>query len=125
MSRHSAFAKGLWLLAIAVLAVRVGDAHLHICGDGQEQPIALHVADTPGQHHSDEGAHKDRDLDISGPTLIKKAGGLDELTLAPLLAFALVVLLPVIRRIEPLADTAPVVPTPLFSLRPPLRGPPL
>lgn len=124
MSRHSAFARALWLLAIAVLAVRVGDAHLHFCGDGKEQPIALHVADAPGQHHTDEGAHQDRDLDISGPTLVKKVSGLDELTLAPVLAFALVLLLPIVRRIEPLADTAAVVLTPLFSLRPPLRGPP-
>ncbi len=126
MSRHSAFAKTLWLIAIAVLVVRVGDAHLHFCDDGQEQPMALHVADAPGQHHADEGesAHNDRDLDISGPTLFKKVGSLDELAVAPAMSFALVLLLPIVRSIEPIAGTALVVLTPVFSLRPPLRGPP-
>jgi hypothetical protein len=126
MSRHSAFAKGLWLLAIAVLAVRVGDAHLHFCGDGKEERVTLHVADAPGQHHADEGesAHNDRDLDISGPTLLKKVDGLEDSTLAPLLSFAFVLLLPIVRRIEPVANATPVVLTALFFLRPPLRGPP-
>jgi hypothetical protein len=126
MSRHSSFARALWLFAIAVLAVRVGDAHLHLCGDGKEQPIALHVADAPGQHHADEdeSTHKDRDLDISGPTLFKKVAGLDDLSLAPVLASALVLFLPIVRRIEPPSSTTLVVLTPLFALRPPLRGPP-
>src|SRR5688572_18101549 len=126
MTRRSAFAKALWLFAIAVIAVRVGDAHLHFCADGKEQPVALHVADAPGEHHSDEGesTHQDRDLDVSGPTLFKKVAGLDDLTLAPLLASAIVLLLPIVRRIEPLSNAAPLVPAPPFSLRPPLRGPP-
>jgi hypothetical protein len=124
MRRHSAFAKALWLFAIAVLVVRVGDAHLHFCADGKEQRVALHVADAPGQHHEGESTHQDRDLDVSGPTLFKKVAGLDDVTLAPLLASAIVLLLPVVERIEPPSTTAPIVLTPLFSLRPPLRGPP-
>jgi hypothetical protein len=126
MSRPSAFAKALWLLAVAVLVVRVGDAHLHFCADGQEQPIALHVADAPGQHHSDEeqSAHHDRDLDISGPTLFKKVGSVDDVAAAPLVTFALVLLLPVLTRIEPIARAALPPSIPVFALRPPLRGPP-
>ncbi|HKU14326.1 MAG TPA: hypothetical protein VJQ52_08005 [Steroidobacteraceae bacterium] len=126
MLRRSAFAKALWLLAIAVLAVRVGDAHLHFCADGREQAFALHVTDVPGQHHSDEaGNHEDRDLDISGPTFFKKVSGSDEVDLAPAIAIALVLLLPVIRQLAP-ADAATSTPyASTFLLRPPLRGPPL
>lgn len=126
MLRRSAIAKALWLLAIVVLAVRVGDAHLHFCADGQEQALALHVADVPGQHHSDEaGGHDDRDLDVSGPTLLKKAAGSDELDLGPAVAIALLLLLPVVRQIAPGGASTSIPYAPLFLLRPPLRGPPL
>lgn len=126
MLRQSIFGKFLWLLAIAVLVVRVGDAHLHFCADGQEQPMTLHVADVPGEHHADEAtsSHDDRDLDISEPTLFKKVGGLDEMAVAAPVVYALVVLLPVLSRIEPIADVAPVALASVFALRPPLRGPP-
>jgi hypothetical protein len=125
MLRRSAFAKALWLLAIAVLVVRVGDAHLHFCADGQEQRMALHVSDTAGQHHGDEArsGHNDRDVDVSPPAFVKKVGGPDELHLAPVLAFVLLVL-PVVRRLEPAPARVSNVFKPVFLLRPPLRGPP-
>jgi hypothetical protein len=126
MLHRSAIAKALWLLAIVVFAVRVGDAHLHFCADGQEQAVVLHVADAPGQHHASESktGHEDRDLDVSGPTLIKMAAGADELDLAPLVALALVLLLPIVGQLTPrgLATSTPFAA--IFLLRPPLRGPP-
>lgn len=126
MGRRSVFAKCLWVLAIAVLVARVGDAHLHFCADGQEQSMALHMSDAPGPHHADEAGsdHDDRDLDVSGPTFVKKVGGLDELAVAVLFVVALVLLLPILRSIEPIPDIQPLFLKPVFALRPPLRGPP-
>ena len=127
MFRRSTIGNALWIAAIAVLAVRVSGAHLHLCEDGREQPVAVHMLDAPGQHHGDEAEadHKDRDLDISGPALLKKAGDFDDLTLAAVLTFAWVSLEPVAARIEPLVTSHPLPTASLFLLRPPLRGPPL
>ena len=126
MLRRSTIGKVLWIVAIAVLAIRGGDAHLHLCGDGQEQPVALHMLDAPGQHHDQaEAGHNDRDLDVSAPALVKKTGDFDDLTLAAVLTFAWVSLAPVVAQIEPIAAAHPLPITSLFFLRPPLRGPPL
>lgn len=127
MMRRSAFARALWVLAILMVAIRVGDAHLHLCADGQEQRVSLHVADAPGQHHADEAQsdHDDRDLDFSGPTLTKKVGILDDLQLATLPTSTLLQLLPVAKSIAPTVVDRPVTFSLLFVLRPPLRGPPV
>ena len=127
MLRHSVPAKALWLFAILVLVARVGDAHLHFCGDGQEQAVALHTGDPPGQHHQDEAdqGHKDRDLDISGPTLFKKISGFEDVGLAVVATDALFSSLPAPVRIEPSVTYNPIPLASAFLLRPPLRGPPL
>ena len=128
MPRHSFLARTLWLLAIVALAVRVGDAHLHLCADGQEQRMSLHVADAPGQHHADEAnaPHDDQDIEISAPTLFKKSVGADDdFPQALLVALLLILVLPVARRLLPAGDVDGLFFGAPFFLRPPLRGPPL
>jgi len=118
----------LWVLAIALLTMRMADAHLHLCFDGSDRPVSLHVADVPTHHgeHDDSSGHQDQDLDFSSPLLIKKGGGsLDDATIAVLGAYVLAFVLPEIETVTPEFDfsTAPLVS--VFHLRPPLRGPPL
>ena len=115
------------LLCVAVAALRLGGAHLHICLDGHEPPISLHLADS-GIHHIDEpggGAHADEEIAIGADALIKKpAAGLESVVLALLISWLLLGATP--RR----AGWHPIAPTPARArarphLRPPLRGPPL
>lgn len=130
MFRRSKLALGLWILAIALVAVRISGVHLHLCSDGQEAPVSVHILDAPG-HHGDAvqhgiDDHEDRDIDVSlsGAALFKKSDvGAD---LVPLIAFfILLVLLPRVATFLP-RSSAPALPFGHSAyFRPPLRGPPL
>lgn len=110
----------LLLLSLLVVLPRVGGPHLHLCLDGLEPPVTLHLADDAA-HPAGDQVHDDRTVDMGSPVLGKASPpGLDGalLALAVLLLFA----------------ASPVVPRPVRSairfelpppfLRPPLRGPP-
>ncbi len=119
------------LVCVGLLVLRLGDAHLHLCLDGTEPPIAMHLGDS-GVHHTDESAehdtanpeHADRDVAVGADALVKKPTGSIEL---PLLAVLFGLLLFYLARLR---DVLPVyLPPPRLSpvrahLRPPLRGPP-
>lgn len=126
MTRRSPIVKLLWLLAIALLLVRVGDAHLHLCLDGQQYPVAIHVQDAPthqGPEASFDG-HNDIDVDLSIAPWIKKMG-VDEMPIMVFAAVLLVLLLPVLLdAIRPAQLLIPSLPS-VFTLRPPPRGPPV
>jgi len=114
------------MLAVALLLVRVGESHLHLCLDGQEQAVALHVEDTPEHRGTDASTsgHNDRDIDTSNLPWAKKVG-MDELPLLLLVLSILSLLLPAVRNTPPPSRLLiPVVARPA-SLLPPLRGPPL
>jgi hypothetical protein len=126
MVRHSKFAHLLWLLAFALLPVRMANAHLHLCADGMEPPVSLHVKDAPthwGKDHVQEEGHTDKDVDLSS-SFVAKHFAQDDYSPALLDAYVLAILLPIQRQIA--ASSALVVPdlTPVLSLRPPVRGPP-
>lgn len=112
-------------LCIAILVVRVGGAHLHLCLDGQEQTSALHVGSDNLVHDQIESgpAHQDYDVDlISNP--LGKLAKVDFSLIALLLAVTLLLLSG--RRNEPV----PRLPVLLSfhspaRLRPPTCGPPL
>lgn len=126
MLRRSLLARALWMLAIALLLVRVGESHLHLCLDGQEQAVALHMEDTPEHNGADTSAsgHNDRDIDTSNLPWAKKVG-MDELPLLLLASSILALLLPAVRNSPPPSRLLiPAIPRPA-SLLPPLRGPPL
>jgi hypothetical protein len=129
MRRSSPTTRVLLAMAmLALLVVRIGDIHLHLCFDGQEAPASVHVNDASvhhdGEHEPAGEAHADNDVDPFLGTLVKKAD-LDA-------AFALIPLLLVLALLAPPLRTSPLrlftavpVLTSPFSLRPPLRGPPL
>lgn len=115
----------LWVLAIALLPLRVANAHLHLCLDGQAAAVSLHTQDAAS--HFDAGdsvpGHDDRDVAVPAPPAVVKLDTTDHVALACLFvaSFAL----------DPAPPRAPVPALPaaappdsIFDLRPPLRGPP-
>lgn len=114
------------LLCIAILVVRVGGAHLHLCLDGQEAPASVHLADD-GLHHdaadATDAGHHDVDLDLGNEDLLAKLTKID----LPGIALLVVVFL----LLSAFHRTRADFPDPLLCgagrrvhLRPPLRGPP-
>jgi hypothetical protein len=130
MLRQSLIARCLGYLAIALLLLRVGEAHLHLCLDGQDRSAAMHIEDAPlhdGAQSAVDG-HNDLDVDLSVLPWLKNAAT-DDTTMAVLGLFALealllAFLLPALKTtIRPARLRLPF-PDPAFGLRPPLRGPP-
>lgn len=114
------------LLCLALVA-RVGGAHLHLCLDGSEPPVSLHLSDS-GVHHADESSsatHTDQDIAVGAEALVKKSSG--DLDL-PALAFVLALLLFFValsRDVLPAFLSPPRLSPARVRLRPPLRGPPV
>jgi hypothetical protein len=113
------------ILCIALLAVRVGGAHLHLCLDGQEPASAVHVGGDSLIHDQLENgpAHQDYDVDlISNP--LGKFAKVDFSLFALILAVTLLLLTG--RRTEPVLQQVFLRAfTPPARLRPPSCGPPL
>lgn len=112
-------------LCIALLVVRVGGVHLHLCLDGQEPASAVHVGgDTLVHDHAQSGpAHQDYDVDlISNP--LGKFAKVDFSLFALVIAVTLLLLTG--RRTEPVLQQVFLRAfTPPARLRPPSCGPPL
>lgn len=129
MFRHSAFAIVLWVLAVALLPVRMANAHLHLCLDGQERPVSLHVQDVAthsGAEATTEQGHNDRDVDVSASLLtVKLSGGADDAPFAFLHLYVLTALLPLEHPTFSLVDLPGAELTSVVTLRPPVRGPPV
>ncbi len=115
----------LALLCAALLASRIAGAHLHLCLDGGEPPVSLHVADD-GEHHAEdsgEAPHADRDVVLGGDYLSKKAGQVD----LGFVVLALALLLFVLPRVRPRPPQFFLPPRPRTARIhgvPPTRGPP-
>jgi len=114
-------------LCVAVVALRVAGLHVHLCMDGSEAPLSIHVADS-GVHHLDEAdagkAHADFDMAIASDVVVKKPFGDFDLSL--LVAFCALLLF-VLARLggRPFFPPFPICATSARAhLRPPLRGPP-
>ena len=126
MFPQSKIAFALWLVAIALLPIRMANAHLHLCLDGQERPVTFHVQDVP-THHGAAGApsgHNDVDLDVPPSVSAKKVSNADELSPAILGAYVLSLLLPEYPHFAPQVWLLAPPSTPQLDLRPPTRGPP-
>jgi hypothetical protein len=115
----------LALVCATLVALRIAGAHLHLCFDGSEPPVALHIGESGG-HHGEELAgftHSDRDVNVSGDYLSKKPGATVDLgALCSFLALLLFVIslrtpLPVHRLPRPARRV-------LTHGLPPPRGPP-
>jgi len=115
----------LTLILIALLTLRVGGAHLHLCFDGSEPPASLHLLDD-GSHHDEDGAsapHHDVNLSVIDEALTKLGKASWDL---PVFVAAAALLLTLLAS-PALLVTRRVIPppqSPLYLLRPPLRGPP-
>lgn len=120
----------LLLACIAVLVMRLGGVHQHLCFDGSEAPSALHFVDG-GLHHvetaggdliSDDVHHHDVEVSAADDG-VTKLPSLDPPVLALLIAVSL--LLPLARRsgLRPARPATRLAP-PALHLRPPSRGPP-
>jgi hypothetical protein len=114
----------IWLLCAALFALRVGDAHIHLCMDGSEPPVSIHLADDRLDHHSDSAQiqHHDQDFSFSDGFLKYSA----KVVLATVESFVL--LLCIAHRVlfrQPRATIFFIASAPPFFLRPPLRGPPV
>lgn len=115
------------LISLAVMAMPVSGAHLHLCFDGGEPPATFHAVED-GSAHDDaavEGAHNDKDVSLQGVALAKKQDRALDLPTA-LAAAALVLRMPVTAPV-PALDTDVATPIPLRVARilPPLRAPPV
>lgn len=127
MFRGSTFAALVWMLAIAVLPIRMANAHLHVCMDGQETPVSLRVqalATHAGAVHEEEG-RDDRDVDFSASVLTAKlSGGVDDVSLALVHVYVLAFLLPIERIVFSSIDPPNHDLSFVVTFRPPVRGPP-
>lgn len=114
------------LLCSLLLVMRIGGTHWHLCFDGREPPVSIHVADSSFEHSTAgiDGQHHDQNVGIGLASLVKL--GSAELDVPPLvIAFVLLwAAMPTL--LVPRARKAPARPgrSP-FLLLPPMRGPPL
>jgi len=109
-----------------LLFIRIVGVHQHLCLDGREPPVSVHLLDTGFEHQADHTAasHDDQNVDDAGKTLVKSAY-VDFAVDFMALVLVLVTLVPVVRRLRfERSDNRPAFSAPHF-LRPPLRGPPL
>src|SRR5262249_30863739 len=125
MFGRSEFATFLWLVAIALLPVRVVDAHWHMCLEGQQTVVAFHVNDVPSHEGEDlhGSGHNDTDVEASDAAALNKIADLHGGGFLPSI-YVLAILLRV-----PLSEAPRAAPPILdvdspFDLRPPSRGPP-
>jgi hypothetical protein len=116
----------LFLACALLILARVSGTHLHLCFDGHEPRSSLHwVEDGEADlHFGANSPHEDLDVSLVGNVLVKQdTAGLD---LLPIL-FAAAIVLGLVRlagrRVSYPRLPVPV-PTLLFDLRPPPRGPP-
>ena len=115
---------GFWVLALALLAVRLDSAHWHLCLDGQEPRASLHVLDVVAHHAGSEDAadHNDQDVDAGATAIFKYGDFVDP--------WAVGTVWSLVRHLTTFADELPsslASTSPLSfipHLRPPSRGPP-
>lgn len=123
----------LGLLCVAILATRVGGAHLHLCLDGGEAPASVHLLadldslggpDADGHGHAGK-THHDVDASLTGEVVAKKFGGARDL---PAFVVTVIVLLiaavPAARALIPHGNASSPPAVSVFRIRPPLRAPP-
>lgn len=126
MLRRSKPALCLWMLAIALVAMRMSGIHLHLCTDGQEAAASVHLLDGSIHHAGDDAdeGHQDRDLSIFGAAIFKKYDAAGDVI--PLLGVLfLLFVLPRVRSSISFARITELPPGPRLYFTPPLRGPPL
>lgn len=116
----------LALIALAIIALPINGKHLHLCFDGGEPPVSVHLqlddASEPCQLGVDK-VHRDADISLTGTVLAKKMDG--ALAASPLLVAYFVSWLSVPAPAPVSRDESAILIANLTPYRlPPLRGPP-
>ena len=107
----------------ALLILRIGGTHLHLCFDGAESGVSLHQVDAG--HHlepAQNADHDDRDITLADQMLSKLGKNFGDQPLPTLLLMIAVAVFLPNRRIAGSAPP-PTAASPPFS-QPPLRAPP-
>ncbi len=114
----------LFGLMSLLLSAQLTGAHLHLCFDGQEPPVQLHVLETDEGHHASglSQPHTDEDVALNDTSTRDKPVQFD-LPPAAVGAFVhytapITTLVAGVRRNDPVPVTA------RDELLPPMRGPP-
>ena len=112
------------LLSGVLLLLQVSGAHLHLCFDGQEPPVSLHVLDSGPEHFPGAAysQHQDEELDSSLASLIKKS--LTDLDSPPVSSAAVVLNAASSQSLLKIRWDDSPVPYNITRLLPPSRGPP-
>ena len=113
------------VLCIALLIVRVGGAHLHLCFDGSEPPVSYHAFEDGSAHELPgvDVTHQDADIALAGDLLSKF--GKDLIDLPLLLSIAVMLwLVPRPGRTFGFFRSVRIAHDSPSLLLPPLRGPP-
>lgn len=114
------------LLALMLLIVRTADAHAHLCADGKEPPVAIHLADGgshPCESRGASGHPGDKNVQIAADVVLKKPPAADP-WIASAISLVFRFAAPAIEaRIS--VESQPVRVETSSHLRPPLRGPPV
>ena len=107
----------IWLIA------SWSGAHGHLCFDGQEPPISVHMEMMAehADHHAADEQHVDADVDLSQPLLAK----LTKIDLPLLIAAALLLAMWFEKISIVVSNYSPTYSSRLTGLRPPLRAPPV
>jgi hypothetical protein len=117
-----------WIVLLTLLAfvfARLAGAHLHLCFDGSEPPLSVHMADSGeiGHHAGATQTHEDVDVDPIDDVVAKSAVKIDPTLLAFLLA-GVALLLTLDRAVPRTSRKIPAPYTPPRYIRPLLRAPP-
>jgi len=110
------------LLGVTLLITRIAGTHLHLCFDGMEPPVSMHLLDVDS-HDTDEGAHNDRNVELPGATLAKASSSLADAVFLVGAVLCLLFLSDAQRHAKPFSRLALFLESKKL-LRPPLRGPP-
>jgi hypothetical protein len=114
------------LVSLAVVAMPVSGAHLHLCFDGSEPPATFHPVEDGSVHDGCPTgvSHNDKDVSLQGVALAKKHDGALDLPTA-ITAAVLVIRMPVTAPAPVFeSDVATPIPLRVARLLPPLRAPP-
>jgi hypothetical protein len=126
MSKFSARRKCVALLLSGVLLLlQVSGAHVHLCFDGQEPPVSLHLLDSGAEHFPGlaYSQHQDEELDNGLASLSKKSAADFDSPPIPSPAVFLFAASASHFLLKIRWDDSPV-PHSATRLLPPLRGPP-
>jgi len=110
------------LLGVTLLVTRIAGTHLHLCFDGLEPPVSMHLLDVDS-HDGGDTEHNDRNVELPGATLAKASVSLADALLLLAAVLCLALLPDTLRHSRPLSRLTLFLESTKL-LRPPLRGPP-